>query len=137
MSLFKKTVKQVEQPVTQSITYPLDIVYWKDHYEAISDLIKSSDMDLNNLHASESFKGKLVPEPDNEHDPKAVKVFASLRGNNKKWYDIGYISSNDNELIRPDIKKVVAGTHYWTVRIYFDARMGLLISISLRESKFK
>lgn len=138
MGLFKKTApKPAPAPVAQSVSYPIEVVYWRDHYEALSQLIKSSDLDLNDLKASGNFSCKLVPEPDNEYDKNAVKVSAALKGRGKKtWYDIGYIPSEVNQEIRADIKKVVAGTHYWSLRISFDARNGLILSIYLNESAF-
>ena len=137
MSLFKKsTPKQTAKPVTQSISYPIEISFWDDHYEGISKLLEECEIDLNTLHASGYCNGKLVPEPDNDYDPNAVMVYAAPKGRGKTYHHIGYIPSEDALLIRSDIKKVVAGTHYWSIRISFDARDGLSFTIGLHESKF-
>ena len=135
MSLFKKST-----PVTAPdpiLTYPVEVVFWKDHYTSLSELFKAAEIDLNEMRGSGYLNCKLVPEPDNENDPDAVKVYAAVKGNKKDWYDIGYITSDFNREIRPDIKKVVAGTHYWSLRWYFDVKNGLELSIKLHESQFK
>ena len=120
-----------------AMRYPIEIKYWQDHYPALSQLFKDAEADLYDLKFSKSFKGKLVPEPDNPHDPNAVMVYAAPKGRNKTFHHIGYVPAEFAQAIRPDIKKVVAGTHYWSISIQFDISEGLYTALYCRESQFK
>ena len=135
MSLFKKPANTNAQ--TPSISYPVEVAYWKDFYESISHLLADAGVDLNTLRGSGHFNCKLILDIENEQDPNAVKVYAAPTGRSKTYYEIGYVPSDYTLLIRPDIKKVVSGSHYWSIRWYFDVKKGLELSIYLNESKFK
>jgi len=138
MGLFSKSVKpmQVKSSV-RSIPYPIEVVSWHIHTDGIRELLKAAEIDLNECKVSEYLRCKVVPEPDNEADPNALKVYAAPKGRSKEFFDIGYVPSEFTPDMRGDVKKVVAGSHYWSLLMRFDVFQGISFSLKLEESKFK
>lgn len=138
MGLFSKVSNKTEtKSSVRTISYPIEVRSWNIHTDGVHELIKSTGIDLNELTADVYLRCKVVPEPDNESDPDALKVYAAPKGRSKDFYDIGYIPSEYTSDIKPDVKKAVAGTHYWSLRMRFDVFQGIRFTLSLKESKFK
>lgn len=138
MGLFSKSVKPVQvKTVTRSVAYPIEVASWNIHLDGIRGLLKASGTDLNECIVSEYLRCKVVPEPDNESDPNALKVYAAPKGRSKEFFDIGYVPSEFAPDMRGDVKKVVAGSHYWSLLMRFDVFQGISFSLKLEESKFK
>ena len=138
MGLFSKSVKpmQVKSSV-RSISYPIEVRSWSIHVESIRKLLEATGINLNECKVSEYLRCKVVPEPDNESDPNALKVYAAPKGRSKEFFDIGYVPSEFAPDMRGDVKKVVAGSHYWSLLMRFDVFQGISFSLKLEESKFK
>lgn len=66
-----------------------------------------------------------------------MKVFAAIKGRGKTYHEVGHLPADTVEKIRPDIAKVNAKTHYWSLRLTFDIVKGTFLWLSLFESKFK
>ena len=66
-----------------------------------------------------------------------MKVFAAVKGRGKTYHEVGHLRADTVELIRPDIAKVNAKTHYWSLRLTFDIIKGTFLWLSLFESKYK
>ena len=138
MGLFSKSVKPVQvKTVNRSVAYPIEVASWNIHLDGIRELMKASEIDLNECKVSEYLRCKVVPEPDNEADPNALKGYAAPKGRSKDFYDIGYVPSEFARGLRGDVKKVVAGSHYWSLLMRFDVFRGISFSLKLEESKFK
>lgn len=139
MSLFKKTPVQSALRPVENVIYPIEVKFWQNHRQAIIELLGFYDLnELKDGRLTDYLKCKLIPEPENEHDKNAIKVYAGPRGSKtSELLDIGYIPSDMNVSIRTDMKKAVAGTHYWSLRMTFDLIYGLSFELSLRESKFQ
>ena len=137
MSIFKKSVSKPEPKSSDPlISYPVDVRFWKIHYDGISNLLKDAGIDLNDMRASANFKCKLIPDPTNEADPDCIRVYAAIKGRGTTWHDVGFVPVPETMYIGSDIKKVNAGTHYWSLSLFFDLNEGLNLSIYLKESKF-
>jgi hypothetical protein len=138
MGLFSKINKQAEAKTsTRSVTYPIEVRSWSIHVEGIRKLLEATGTNLNECKVSEYLRCKVVPEPDNESDPNALKVYAAPKGRSKEFFDIGYVPSEFAPDMRGDVKKVVAGSHYWSLLMRFDVFEGISFSLKLEESKFK
>lgn len=136
MSIFKKSVNKPEpKSSVPLISYPISVVYWNDHYDDIQNLFNEANINLNDLKVSGYLRCKVVPEIENENDPNALKVYGAIKGG-KTFYPIGYVPADIAPDLRPDVKKAVSGSHYWSLRYYFDVRHGLEFNLSLKESKF-
>ena len=142
MGLLKKAlekatpVKATPVAAKPSVNYPIEVRFWKDHRDGITDLLRALDFTVDDFGEWYTLRGKLVPEPDNEVDKNAIQVYAGPKGK-RNWFYIGYIPSDDAPYIKPDIKKVVSGTHYWSIRMKFDVAYGLEFDLRLKESQFK
>ena len=142
MSLFRKTPKQTATvaPTEPSITYPIEVKYWNDHRDGIIELLKSLDFKIDDMEEgrfSTYLKCKLVPNPSNDFDKDAVKVYALPKGSRSKtMFDIGYIPSEFTPHIKKDMKKVNDKTHYWSLRMRVDIIYGIEFRLSLKESKY-
>lgn len=138
MGLFSKSVKPTQvKKVIRSVTYPIEVRSWSIHVESIRKLLEATGINLNECKVSEYLRCKVVPEPDNESDPNALKVYAAPKGRSKEFFDIGYVPSEFAPDMRGDVKKVVAGSHYWSLLMRFDVFEGISFSLKLEESKFK
>jgi len=138
MGLFSKSVKSMQvKSSVHSIPYPIEVASWHIHTDGIRELLKAAGIDLNECNVSEYLRCKVVPEPDNESDPNALKVYAAPKGRSKEFLDIGYVPSEFAPDMRGDVKKVVAGSHYWSLLMRFDVFQGISFSLKLEESKFK
>lgn len=138
MGLFSKSVKPMQvKPSVRSIPYPVEVRSWSIHVESIRKLLEATGINLNECKVSEYLRCKVVPEPDNESDPNALKVYAAPKGRSKEFFDIGYVPSEFAPDMRGDVKKVVAGSHYWSLLMRFDVFQGISFSLKLEESKFK
>ena len=138
MSLFKKPEKKPEpkQTVIQ-VQYPIEIRSWSIHRDAIIELLKSAEIDLNAPQVKSYFNCRLVPDKDNAADKNALKVMAAPTGRGKEYFDIGYVPAESALLLRSENTKVTAKTHYWSLRMYYDVLQGVSFSLYLNESKFK
>ena len=138
MGLFSKSVKpmQVKSSV-RSIPYPIEVRSWNIHTEGIRGLLEAAGINLNECEAFEYLRCKVVPEPDNESDPNALKVFAAPKGRSKEFFDIGYVPSEFAPDMKSDVKKAVAGSHYWSLLMRFDVFEGISFTLKLEESKYK
>jgi len=138
MGLFSKSVKPMQvKPSVRSIPYPVEVRSWSIHVESIRKLLEATEINLNECKVSEYLRCKVIPEPDNESDPNALKVYAAPKGRSKDFFDIGYVPSEFAPDMRGDVKKVVAGSHYWSLLMRFDVFQGISFSLKLEESKFK
>lgn len=138
MGLFSKINKQTETKTsTRAVPYPIEVCSWSIHVESIRKLLEATGINLNECKVSEYLRCKVVPEPDNESDPNALKVYAAPKGRSKEFFDIGYVPSEFAPDMRGDVKKVVAGSHYWSLLMRFDVFEGISFSLKLEESKFK
>ena len=138
MGLFSKINKQAETKTSaRSVSYPIEVRSWSIHVESIRKLLEATGINLNECKVSEYLRCKVVPEPDNESDPNALKVYAAPKGRSKEFFDIGYVPSEFAPVMRGDVKKVVAGSHYWSLLMRFDVFEGISFSLKLEESKFK
>lgn len=121
---------------TSAVKYPIDVVFWGVHTDAIIALMNACEFDLNKGKISEYIKCKLVPEPNNEVDSNAVKVCGAPKGRGKEYYDIGYIPSEIAPYIRTDMHKVDTKSHFWSLRVNFDIINGVAFTLNLKESKY-
>lgn len=138
MGLFSKSVKPMQvKPSVRSIPYPVEVRSWSIHVESIRKLLEATGINLNECKVSEYLRCKVIPEPDNESDSNALKVYAAPKGRSKEFFDIGYVPSEFAPDMRGDVKKVVAGSHYWSLLMRFDVFQGISFSLKLEESKFK
>lgn len=138
MGLFNKIGKSADtKSSVRSIPYPIEVRSWKIHTEGIRGLLEAAGINLNECEAFEYLRCKVVPEPDNESDPNALKVFAAPKGRSKEFFDIGYVPSEFAPDMKPDVKKAVAGSHYWSLLMRFDVFEGISFSLKLEESKYK
>ena len=138
MGLFNKIGKSTDtKSSVRSIPYPIEVRSWNIHTEGIRKLLEATGINLNEYKVSEYLRCKVVPEPDNESDPNALKVFAAPKGRSKEFFDIGYVPSEFASDMRGDVKKVVAGSHYWSLLMRFDVFEGISFSLKLEESKYK
>lgn len=138
MGLFSKSVKPMQvKPSVRSVPYPIEVASWHIHTDGICELLKAAEIDLNECKVSEYLRCKVIPEPDNESDSNALKVYAAPKGRSKEFFDIGYVPSEFAPDMRGDVKKVVAGSHYWSLLMRFDVFQGISFSLKLEESKFK
>lgn len=141
MSLFRKTPKQTAtvKPSEPSISYPIEVKFWNDHRDGIIQLLDSLEFNIDDMEEGRYatfLKCKLVPNPSNEYDKNAVKVFAAPKGKSKTMFDIGYIPSDIAPYIKADIKKVNAKTHFGSLKMRIDVIYGIDFSLSLKESKY-
>lgn len=138
MGLFNKIGKSADtKSSVRSIPYPIEVRSWNIHTEGIRKLLEATGINLNECKVSEYLRCKVVPEPDNESDPNALKVFAAPKGRSKEFFDIGYVPSEFAPDMKSDVKKVVAGSHYWSLLMRFDVFEGISFSLKLEESKYK
>jgi hypothetical protein len=135
MNIFKKADKPVIKSSVRSIPYPIPVKYWKIHYKDLRALFEKAGLDLNELQLSGYLRCKVVPDPGNEYDKNALKVLGAPKGG-RTFFDIGFVPSEYAPYMKDDIKRVDSGSHYWSLRYYFDVSGGLQFNLSLAESKF-
>ena len=86
------------------------------------------------MHQGTSVPVKLVPEPDNKYDSKAIAFHCELDG---KWYLIGYIVREALDAVHKAIKKTIHFVKFAWVKyrvVWMRSGSGFYAGIDIAEN---
>lgn len=133
--VFGSTSAPKEEPV--SSMYPFEVVTWNVMYDDISELIATlqKDGELTGISANVFLNCKIEPEPKNQVDKNALKVYAKI-GRKKALYWVGYVPSNLTSFVRKDMEKVSSGEYYFSLRFMYNVMEGSHFTLGMHKSKY-
>ena len=132
-SLFGLT-KQKDEPVLECRP---SVVTWSKFDTNIEAIIQEAKDHGIDTKKSIRLRCKLVPEPSNRADKKAIKVMAKIPVDSLKYRHIGYISGGETTMVRKYFQYVENGEYYWQLFMKLSRTQGTSFNLSLEKSKYQ